>query len=492
MNTFSSIDPSTGERVWTGPAASATDVDRAVAAARAAFPAWSARPLDERAAILRAFAQQLTENKNALAELISREIGKPHWEALTEVQSMIGKIEISIEAHARRCGEFRTASGVTRFKPHGVLAVLGPFNFPGHLPNGHIAPALLAGNTVVFKPSELAPAVAAKTAALWSAAGLPPRVLSVVQGARETGAALAAHGGIDGLFFTGSARAGLALSEQFAKTPERILALEMGGNNPLVVHRAADTRAAVALAIQSAFLSAGQRCTCARRLIVPTGGVRTPLRADAAAANGVAALPDYGDAREFVAALIAATRRLRVGTPTDRPEPFMGPVVSARVADQLLAAQRDLVARGAVPLVEMHRLRDETGLVFPAILDVTNVAARADEELFGPLLQLIRVPDFDAALREANATQFGLAAGLISDERALYERFQRTVRAGIVNWNQQLTGASSAAPFGGVGRSGNHRPSAYFAADYCSYPVASIEVPELKIAPTLPPGLELE
>lgn len=470
MNTFSSINPATGERVWTGAAASPEHVDRAVAVARAAFPEWAARATDERAAILRAFAQQLVAHKDTLADLISREIGKPHWEALTEVQSMIGKIEISIEAHAKRCGEFRSAIGVTRFKPHGVVAVLGPFNFPGHLPNGHIVPALLAGNTVVFKPSELAPAVAEKTAELWTAAGLPDGVLNVVQGGRETGAALAAHRGVDGLFFTGSARAGLALSEQFAKTPERILALEMGGNNPLVVHHAADTRAAVALTIQSAFLSAGQRCTCVRRLIVPIG-------AD-------------GDA--FIAALVGATRRLRVGAPTDRPEPFMGPVVSVRAADQLLAAQRDLVARGAVPLVEMRRLREHTGLISPAILDVTTVAERADEELFGPLLQLIRVPDFDAALREANTTRFGLAAGLISDDRALYEQFQRTVRAGIINWNQQLTGASSAAPFGGVGRSGNHRPSAYFAADYCSYPVASIEVPELKLASTLPPGLELE
>jgi succinylglutamic semialdehyde dehydrogenase len=470
MSAFSSVNPATGEIVWTGDAADAAAVGRAVQAARAAFPDWSKRPLDERAALLRAFAAQLTAHKEALAQVISAEVGKPHWEALTEVQSMIAKVEISIEAHARRCGEFKSSLGITRFRPHGVVAVLGPFNFPGHLPNGHIVPALLAGNTVVFKPSELAPAVAERTAELWRAAGLPDGVLTLVQGGRETGAALAAHPGINGLFFTGSARAGLALNELFAKTPERILALEMGGNNPLVVHRARDVKAAVALTIQSAYLSAGQRCTCARRLIVP---------ADA-----------EGDA--FVALLTATIGRLRVGAATDRPEPFMGPVVSARAADQLLAAQRDLQNRGAVPLVEMKSLRAGTGLLSPGLLDVTPVRDRADEEHFGPLLQLIRVPDFDAALREANATRFGLAAGLISDERALYDRFYQAVRAGIVNWNQQLTGASSGAPFGGVGRSGNHRPSAYFAADYSSYAVASIEVPELRLAPQLPPGLELQ
>ena len=380
---------------------------------------------------------------------------------------MIGKIDLSIEAHGRRCAEFRNSLGVTRFKPHGVVAVLGPFNFPGHLPNGHIVPALLAGNTVVFKPSEFAPAVAGQTAALWAAAGLPAGVLTVVQGGRDTGAALAAHPGIDGLFFTGSARAGLALNQLFASTPEKILALEMGGNNPLVVHRTADLAAAAVLTVQSAYLSAGQRCTCARRLIVPSG--------------------EEGD--RFVALLADLTRALRVGASTDRPEPFLGPVVSAATADRLLAAQNNFIARGAVALVEMRQLKAGTGLLSPGLFDVTAVAGRDDEEFFGPLLQLIRVPDFAAAIREANHTAYGLAAGLISDDAALYAQFFAEVRAGIINWNQQLTGASSGAPFGGVGRSGNHRPSAYLAADYCSYPVASIEVPQLKLPAQLPPGL---
>jgi succinylglutamic semialdehyde dehydrogenase len=469
MPTFSSLNPATGETVWTGPASDATAVDAAVRAARNAFAAWSHRPFEERAALAKAFAAQLAANKEALAEAISREVGKPHWEALTEVQSMIGKVDLSIEAHLKRCAEFKNSLGVTRFRPHGVVAVLGPFNFPGHLPNGHIVPALLAGNTVVFKPSEYAPAVAELTARLWRDAGLPPGVLNLLQGERETGAALAAHRGIDGLFFTGSPRAGLALNEIFAKTPERILALEMGGNNPLVVHRAADVKAAVALTVQSAYLSAGQRCTCARRLIVPTGA--------------------EGD--NFLAALASAVSALRVGASTGRPEPFIGPVVSAATADHLLQAQASLVARGAVPLVEMRRLQPGTGLLSPALLNVTDVPERGDEEFFGPLLQVVRVPDFGAAIREANNTAFGLAAGLLSDDAALYGRFRAEVRAGLINWNQQLTGASSGAPFGGVGRSGNFRPSAYFAADYCSYPVASIEVPALKLPAQLPPGLVL-
>jgi len=467
MASFSAFNPATGDTVWTGPAAGPAEIDQAVLAARGAFPGWAARPLAERESLLRAFAGRLEARRDDLAAAISRETGKPDWEARTEVQSMIGKVAISLEAHARRCAEIPNPLGVTRFRPHGVVAVLGPFNFPGHLPNGHIVPALLAGNTVVFKPSEYTPGTAKLTAALWREAGLPAGVLQVVPGGRDTGAALAGHAGINGLFFTGSARAGLALNRLFADRPDKILALEMGGNNPLVVHRAADLTAAALLTVQSAYLTAGQRCTCARRLIVPEG--------------------DEGD--RFVAALAALIPGLRVGAPTDRPEPFMGPVISAAAAQGLVAAQADLARRGGRLLVPLHHLRPGTGLVSPGLVDVTAVADRADEEFFGPLLQLIRVPDFAAALREANATAFGLAAGLVSDDAALYAQFAASVRAGVINWNQQLTGASSGAAFGGVGLSGNHRPSAYLAADYCSYAVATIAVPALRRPATLPPGI---
>ena len=466
MPTFSSLNPATGEPVWTGSAATPAEAAAAVARARAAFRPWSRTPLAEREKILRAFALALETRRVALADAISREVGKPTWEALTEVTTMIGKIELSITAHARRCADFAGGPAITRFRPHGVVAVFGPFNFPGHLPNGHIVPALLAGNTVVFKPSEHAPLVAELTAAAWRDAGLPPGVLEVVQGARDTGAALVDSPDLDGLFFTGSARTGLWLAEKFARTPEKILALELGGNNPLVVWHPRDLRAAALLTIQSAYLTAGQRCTCARRLIVPAGAA----------------------GHAFVAELSAHIAKIRVGPFTDNPEPFMGPVISAAAAAQVLAAQAALFERGAGPLLLTRSLRADTGLLSPGLLDVTSVLDRADEEIFGPLLQVILVPDFDAALAEANATRYGLAAGLIADDPALYARFREKVRAGLINWNQQLTGASGAAPFGGIGQSGNHRPAAFFAADYCSYPVASIEVPELRLPATLPPG----
>lgn len=467
MTAFSSHNPATGEIVWTTVAASPAEVAVTVARARAAFGPWSRTPLAERERYLRAFASLLEARQALLADAISREVGKPTWEALSEVKAMVAKVDLAVRAHTQRCAEFTGGPAITRFRPHGVVAVFGPFNFPGHLPNGHIVPALLAGNTVVFKPSEHAPLVAELTAAAWRDAGLPDGVLAVVQGGRNTGASLAQHAAIDGLFFTGSSRAGQWLAELFARTPGKILALELGGNNPLVVWLPRDVRAAAHLVVQSAFVTAGQRCTCARRLIVPASA--------------------EGDA--LVAELVRQTAAVRVGEFTERPEPFTGPVISALAAQEILRTQSALIAAGAQPLVKTKWLRGGTGLLSPGLLDVTGVPRRADEEVFGPLLQIVRVADFDVALAEANATRYGLAAGLIADDPALYARFRDEVRAGLINWNQPLTGASGAAPFGGIGHSGNHRPSGFFAADYCSYPVASIEVPELKLPATLPPGL---
>ncbi|MCL7461276.1 succinylglutamate-semialdehyde dehydrogenase [Pseudomonas sp. NW5] len=468
-----SHDPCDQRLLWQGRAASAAQVAAAVTAARQAFPDWAARPLAERIALLERFAQQLERRREALAQLIGRETGKPLWEARTEVASMIAKVAISIRAQSERAAErsapLGDAQSVLRHRPHGVLAVFGPYNFPGHLPNGHIVPALLAGNCVLFKPSEQTPAVAELTLRCWIDAGLPPGVLNLLQGGRETGAALAAEPGLDGLLFTGSSATGLALHRQFAAQPQKILALEMGGNNPLLVEEVVDLDAAVLCIVQSAFLSAGQRCTCARRLLVPEGV--------------------WGE--RLLARLVEVAGRLRVGRFDADPPPFMGAVISLQAADRLLAVQDALLARGATSRLAMRRLEPGTALLSPGILDVSTVAERPDEEYFGPLLQVIRYRDFDAALAEANATRFGLAAGLISDSRERYAQFLLHSRAGIINWNRPLTGAASSAPFGGIGASGNHRPSAWYAADYCAYPVASLEAEQPVLPASLPPGVQL-
>lgn len=470
---FESLNPVTQQVLWSGQGADASQVDAAVNAARQAFAGWAKRSFDARLKVLEAFADSLKANADALARCIGEEAGKPLWESATEVTSMINKVAISVQSYRERTGEksgpLGDATAVLRHKPHGVVAVFGPYNFPGHLPNGHIVPALLAGNCVVFKPSELTPKVAELTVKCWIEAGLPAGVLNLLQGARDTGIALAAHAGIDGLFFTGSSRTGNALHQQFAGRPDKILALEMGGNNPLVVDQVADVEAAVYTIIQSAFISAGQRCTCARRLLVPEGA--------------------WGDS--LLTRLVEVSQRIEVGAFDQQPAPFMGSVISLQAARALMDAQEVLLGSGAVALLEMSQPDSNAALLTPGIIDVTEVSERSDEELFGPLLQVIRYADFDAAIAEANNTAFGLAAGLLSDSEARYQQFWLESRAGIVNWNKQLTGAASSAPFGGIGASGNHRASAYYAADYCAYPVASLETPTLALPTALTPGVRL-
>ncbi len=461
---LASVDPATNQIVWKGHAGSGEDVHQAVVEADTAAAIWADRPLAGRISILNSFARQLAANKPRLAETISKETGKPLWESSAEVEFMCGKVAASIDSHHDRRREtsrsIGDATGFVRYKPHGAVAVLGPFNFPGHLPNGHIVPALLAGNTIVFKPSELTPGVAELTVELWEQAGLPRGVINLVHGSREVGEALIKHPQIDGVFFTGSYAAGRAINRALADHPGKIAALEMGGNNPLVVYRAKDLPAVAHLIVQSAYVTAGQRCSCARRLILMND-----------------------EAEAVIAELMKLMTRMIVGPYTMRPEPFMGPVISAAAADQILEAQSALESAGAATLIPMRRLDKSLALLTPGLIDVTHVKQRADAEIFGPLLQVIRVADLDDAIDEANRTSYGLAAGLASDDPDAFERFYREMRAGVINFNRPLTGASGLLPFGGVGCSGNNRPSAYFAADYCSFPVASLQSDRIAVPP---------
>jgi len=472
---FTSINPADGTMLWEGFAATEAQVAAAVEAAKGAFDAWALTPFEHRVEIVRAYAEGLKARKDELAALIAKDAGKVLWDATGEATAMINKVEISLKAYDERTGSREAVNGAIRarltHRPHGVMAVFGPYNFPGHLPNGHIVPALIAGNTVVFKPSELTPAVAELMVEIWDGAGLPRGVINLIQGGRETGAALVANPGIDGLLFTGSANTGLAIARTLIDRPNVIQALEMGGNNPLIVHEVKDLEAAAVMTILSAFVSSGQRCTCARRLIVPNG--------------------EAGD--DFVDTLMATMDGITVGAWDDEDEAYMGPLVSAGAVSKVLEAQERLEASGGRVLRRAERLDRGDAFITPGLVDVTAVKDRPDEEVFGPFLQLIRVKDFDAAIREANATRYGLASGLISDSRAVYDQFYPRAKAGIVNWNQQLTGAASTAPFGGIGWSGNHRPSAYYAADYCAYAVATMEQAEGRVVVAAPPkGLKLD
>ena len=451
-----SHEPATGAVLWRGAVG---DVDETVMRARRAWPQWAAQPLATRIELMRRFANEVRKEQDAFAELIAKETGKPLWEARGEVESVIGKVEISVRAYAERTGQRKLDSALqgtaaVRHKPHGVMAVLGPYNFPAHLPNGHIVPALIAGNTVILKPSEKTPATGEFLIKCFHKAGVSAAAVQLLVGGPDEGKALVAHDGIDGVLFTGSAQVGIAINRKLAASPGKIVALEMGGNNPLILWDTPKISDAAVLIVQSAFTTAGQRCTAARRLIV-----KSSL---------------YDQAIEEVKRL---ADRIIVGAPFDEPAPFMGPVIDMDTADQLTESFLYLLSNGGKAISHMRRpFGGELPFVSPGLVDTTAMSERPDVELFGPLLQVIRVDDFDQAIAEANNTRFGLAASLVGGSPQDYHRFWANIRAGIVNWNRPTSGASSSAPFGGIGFSGNHRPAAFYAADYCAYPVASTEM----------------
>lgn len=453
---FSSIDPSSGAQIWQGAASTANDVDTAFRAARSAFETWSETSLDARRDIVLKFKEIALANKDKLGELIARETGKVLWDASGEGGAVAGKVDISLKSYADRTGSSSTDTAFGRadlqHRPHGVMAVLGPYNFPAHLPNGQIIPALIAGNTVVFKPSEQCPAVGEFLVSLYAQAGFPPGVINMVQGARDTGAAVLDHPEVDGVLFTGAAGTGKFIHEKFGGRPEIILALELGGNNPLLLWDVADTQAAASIIVQSGFITSGQRCTCARRILLPEGKA--------------------GDAVQD--AVVAMVESMKVGAWNDdlvfgEGEAFIGPVISANIASYVVERAHKL---GGNVIRQAEIMDRGPAFIRPGIIDVTGVQV-PDEEIFGPVMQIIRVPSLEAGIVEANNTRFGLSAGLISDDPKNWDLFRRKIRAGVVNFNRPTTGAAGFLPFGGPGASGNHSPGAYYAADFCAWPMAS-------------------
>ena len=456
---------------WSGEWATTEQVAIAVQRGNSAFESWSKTTLEKRIEHVQKYASFLQTNLLAIARTITLESGKPLWESELEVQSAIAKVDNAIDAIRKRRWTTNEGTGAShtaiRFKPLGMMVVLGPYNLPLHLPGAHVVPALLAGNTILLKPSEKAPAVGEWMARAWQSTDLPRGVVECMHGAVDQAKWAVGSAETAGVLFTGSYIAGKQLHQQLAGRPECLLALEMGGNNPLIVDRINSRPAAIANIIQSAYLTSGQRCTCARRLIVV----------------------NHADNIGFVEELSQSIANIHVGNPLSERQPFMGTLVSRQAATSILVAQQELRSNGATVLNQAKVIDDWGAMLTPALVMIEDSPA-SDEEHFGPLVTVCIVDDLEEAIEVANRTKYGLAAGLLSDDPSAFHHFVHRVHAGIVNWNSPTTGASGKLPFGGIGASGNHRPSGYFAADYCSDPVASIENPELNPPSNLPPGLQ--
>jgi succinylglutamic semialdehyde dehydrogenase len=436
-------------------------IERACLAARAAFLPWAKLGLEKRMEYMNRLKEAFQGHQDKLAQAIARETGKPLWEAKTEVTAMIGKIAITIDHSLKLVAAEKIedvmpkTDGWIRFKPRGVMAVLGPFNFPGHLPNGHIIPALLTGNTVVFKPSDKTPVIAQLMAEMYQEADFPPGVFNLIHGKGDVGKRLVESEYIDGVLFTGSYEVGLKIKQATLSHHWKILALEMGGKNCTVVWRDADLEKAVYDTVVGSFLTTGQRCSGTSKVIL------------------------HADIKDrFVENFYETAKKLTIGHWSKNV--FMGPLIDAGAVENYIRFQEIAKREGAESLMrgKSLELEHEGYYVTPSINIVDKFNPKSfyqQNEIFGPNVAMMTTTSFDEALLIQNTSGYGLSMALFTEDKALYDRALIEARVGLLNWNRTTNGASSRLPFGGMGKSGNDRPSAHFAVQYCTVPVASLE-----------------
>jgi RHH-type proline utilization regulon transcriptional repressor/proline dehydrogenase/delta 1-pyrroline-5-carboxylate dehydrogenase len=436
-----SRNPAREGRVVLETAWSAERTTLACEAAARAAAAWAARSRAERWEALARFREALRGRAEELAEAIVLETGKLRSEARAEVGSLVSRFDL-VRQHA----DADMIEGPLKGHPHeqlrlhplGVVGVIGPFNYPLHLCHAHVVPALLMGNTVVVKPSEVTPLCGQRYAEAAHAAGLPAGVLNVVQGGAEAGAALVRHPAVRGVCFTGSYAVGRKIQELTLDRPEVLVALEMGGKNTAVVLDDADLRQAAHEIVVGGYLSTGQRCTATDRVLVHRS-----------------LAGQLGDAlRPLVASL-------RFGDPDDVAS-FAGPLSTAGGRDRFEAALERVRAAGAEPIVAGGR--QEGGYFVRASLHrlpdgVHDAAGYTDTELFGPDVGVEVFDDDDEAIAVLARSPYGFANAVFTASADRFDRVYRQTAAGIVNRNRSTNMASPRLPFGGVGRSGNYRPA---------------------------------
>jgi succinylglutamic semialdehyde dehydrogenase len=466
LRSVSPADP--GDEIGRFPVWDPDAVDEAIRRARAAFPAWRDAGFEVRAATIRRFRDLAARRREELAELIAREVGKAIWEARSEADLLPAKVDVTLAEGMRFAEPMRAAADAwAGFHARGVLAVLGPFNFPAHLPSGHIIPALATGNAIVFKPSEMAPAVGDWLGRMWRDAGLPRGVLETVQGRAETGRDLALHPGADGILFTGSYAVGRSLQQQILDQPGKILALEMGGKNAMIVLDDADLELTVSEAAISICATTGQRCTSLSRIFVARSRME-----------------------EFAERLSRVLAGVRVGPPLE-PDVFMGPLVSRAAFEKVMRYRGQAAAAGGERIFrgQMDRLAP---YIAPSLVRFRNARQTHPyqrDEIFGPEAALYPVSGLDEAIAAVNDADYGLAASVMSRDRSNFDYCIGRIRTGVLNWNRGTVGASGKLPFGGLGRSGNDRPAGVLSTTYCTFPQSHLENDGRFDPEGLPPGM---
>ncbi len=461
-----------GRHAW-----SLQHVDDAVASARSAFNSWRKTSPVARAQFLRGYQAALKRNAEALANVIAREIGKPLWEAKTEVAAMVTKVDVTLGEGAAFTADLRVDDlpGEIRHRPHGVVTVIGPFNFPGHLPNGQIVPALLSGNTVVFKPSDKGPGTAVVMSKCFAEAGLPAGVFNVVQGPAAVAEKLTQHQDIDAILFTGSVAVGQRIIAANSNRPGLLIALELGGKNASLVLDDADLERTVREVAFSGFATAGQRCTATSRVIV-TRGV----------------------AERFCERLARAAKSVKVGHVFDEGV-FMGPLISEASRRALVHAQGlareagfEALAAGGALEVSGHPGHYVRPAVHLAPRGLARLAVYTGTELFAPDLAVQVADSIDDAIALANDTPFGLSAAVFTQSLESFEYCADALRVGVLHHNRSSAGASGRLPFGGIKASGNHRPAGTLMGASCVFPQAVLHAPKSSTALPVWPGISFD
>ncbi|MGZ8360951.1 MAG: aldehyde dehydrogenase family protein [Allosphingosinicella sp.] len=433
----SSFNPSnTDEVVARFPAGGGDEVDAAVTAARAAFPAWAEASPEVRADLLDKVGATILARAKELGELLSREEGKTLAEGIGEVMRA-GRIfryfgGEALRRHGRTFESTRPGIDVATYRePVGVVGLITPWNFPIAIPAWKSAPALAFGNTVVLKPAGPTPAIAWALADIIHQAGAPAGIFNLVLGSGNVGAAIVDHAGVDAVSFTGSQGVGSQVAAAAVRRQARIQ-LEMGGKNPLVVLDDADLERAVQCALDGGFYATGQRCTASSRVIV-TEHIHD----------------------RFVAALAERAGALRVGDALD-PATQIGPAVSRDQLEQNLhyvgiaTQEGGRLVTGGEPL----RLATPGHYMSPAVIADTDPDMRINhEEVFGPVVSTVRVRDYEEALEVANRGEFGLSAGIVTDSLKHARDYRRRIRAGMVMVNLPTAGVDYHVPFGGTRKS---------------------------------------